>query len=554
MPPGTIFISYRRDDTRADAGRLYDRLQARYPGRIFRDVGSIEPGADWTHAIEETLRTTDACLVVIGPEWLTLTDEHGRRRIDDPQDAVRKEIATALANSRIKVFPLLVGGARMPDDDDLPADLKPLARRNALSLSEQDFDAGVEKLVRALQRMPGWDPAAVSGTRRAPLLAGAAAVAAIVMVAAFYFYGSDTAPAVDDGATVAADAPDVTIALPSTGSTGTVTPAAAGSNSTAAAAGGADATPVITETSSSAAAGSLGQITLDWAGAEGTSWQVFDAAQKTALRYSTASAGTPATLDIGAGRYVIVLDRNAEIPPIPITVTGGRAVVVKPPIGQLTIDWTGAGSTSWQIYDESGKKALRSATATASSRGSIDIAPGRYTIVLDRQPEIAPLAATVAAGRETVITTPIGQITFDWDGANAVAWQVADASGRKTLRYLTSSPGQDTTTDIAPGQYLVVLGNNPEVKPIPVTVTAGKASTVTSAVGQLTFEWGGVNAVTWQVNSGTTALRYGSTGGGERSTLDIAPGAYQVVLPGNPELKPIPVTVTAGKESRVAVK
>ncbi len=100
----------------------------------------------------------------------------------------------------------------------------------------------------------------------------------------------------------------------------------------------------------------------------------------------------------------------------------------------------------------------------------------------------------------------------------------------------------------------MVLGSNPEMKPIPVTVAADTASMVTSPVGQLTFEWAGVNAVTWQVNSGSTALRYVSTAAGQRTTLDIAPGSYQVLLPSNPEIKPMPVTVTAGNESHVAVK
>ncbi len=424
-----------------------NRLQARYPGRIFRDVGSIEPGADWTHAIEETLRSTDACLVVIGPEWLSLTDEDGRRRLDDPQDVVRKEIATALTTSRMRVFPVLVGGARMPDDDDLPPDLKSLARRNAVSLSEQDFDAGVEKLVKALQRMPGWEPEVGAGlSRRVPLLAGAVAVVAIVLIAALYFYRGDQGPDESRGDTVAAAdrAAEVTISLPSTGSS-----EAAGGTPTGST--GDVAAPVVTETASTAGAVSLGQITLDWTGAGGTSWQVYDEAKKAALRYATASAGATATVDIGAGSYVLVLDRNEEIPPIPITVTAGRATVVKPPLGRLTLDWPGAGGASWQVYDEAKKKVLRYATATASSRASIDIAPGRYTVVLDRQPEIAPVPVTVTTDKETTFTTPLGQITFAWEGMNAVAWQVADARGRTTLRYLTSPAAQSPSTDIAPG-------------------------------------------------------------------------------------------------------
>ena len=94
MADGTIFINYRRDDSRADAGRLYDRLQGRYPGRIFRDVGSLGPGIEWHDAIAKVLGTADACIVVIGRNWLGVTDSTGKRRLDDPRDTVRQEILT----------------------------------------------------------------------------------------------------------------------------------------------------------------------------------------------------------------------------------------------------------------------------------------------------------------------------------------------------------------------------------------------------------------------------------------------------------------------------
>ena len=78
MASRKLFINYRRDDSRADAGRLYDRLQARYPGRVFRDVGSLEPGVEWHEAIEKVLGSSDACIVVIGRNWLTVTDRRGQ--------------------------------------------------------------------------------------------------------------------------------------------------------------------------------------------------------------------------------------------------------------------------------------------------------------------------------------------------------------------------------------------------------------------------------------------------------------------------------------------
>jgi TIR domain len=182
MKPGKIFINYRRDDSRADAGRLYDRLHARYPARIFRDVGSLEPGIEWREAIEKVLSDSDACIVVIGKNWLTMTDTSGRRRLDDPRDVVRLELQKALS-SGMRVFPLLVGGARMPAEEDLPADLQSLARRNALEVSEQDWNEDFDKLVAAIEKSLGWSaPAsAKSGSRKAVFAIGGAVAALLVI-------------------------------------------------------------------------------------------------------------------------------------------------------------------------------------------------------------------------------------------------------------------------------------------------------------------------------------------------------------------------------------
>jgi TIR domain len=179
-----IFINYRRDDSRADAGRLYDRLHGRYPDRVFRDVGSLEPGVEWHEAIERVLSSSDACIVVIGPHWLTVSDANGKRRLDDPRDTVRKEVATAL-KAGMRVFPVLVGGAGMPDETDLPEDVRALARRNALELTEQDFDEDVDKLAKALERTLGWTPIKPKGPALSrSIIVGIAAAAVILVVTA----------------------------------------------------------------------------------------------------------------------------------------------------------------------------------------------------------------------------------------------------------------------------------------------------------------------------------------------------------------------------------
>jgi TIR domain len=150
MRGGKIFISYRREDGRGDSGRLYDRLKSSFPGRVFLDVETIPPGVAWDEHIAQFLSQSGACIVVIGRNWLNAVDESGRRRLDDPNDFVRQEIAAALKRD-MRVVPVLVGGARMPTEQELPADLRDLCRRNAIPLPEAYWNVGVEKLIVELE-------------------------------------------------------------------------------------------------------------------------------------------------------------------------------------------------------------------------------------------------------------------------------------------------------------------------------------------------------------------------------------------------------------------
>ncbi len=199
MAKGRIFINYRRDDSRADSGRLYDRLVSRFPGKVFRDVASLEPGVEWHDAINRVLDQADACVVVIGSNWLNITDASGRRRLDDPNDTVRQEVMTALAR-QLRVFPVLVGGAKMPSSADLPTELQSLCRRNALEITEQDWDEDVAKLIRALEIGLGLRQVSLQSGRSSAFkkwgLAAAGVIAALVLL--FAYLGktnpSDTKP------------------------------------------------------------------------------------------------------------------------------------------------------------------------------------------------------------------------------------------------------------------------------------------------------------------------------------------------------------------------
>ncbi|MBX2863645.1 MAG: TIR domain-containing protein [Leptolyngbyaceae cyanobacterium MAG.088] len=150
--PGSIFISYRRSDSIAEAGRVYDELVEAFGSeQIFKDVDSIPYGADFVEYLDQAVAQCDVLIPLIGRSWLTVTDTHGNRRLDDPYDFVRIEIASALKRD-ILVIPILVGGATMPGPDDLPEDLKSLARRNAAQARyDPDFHDDMERIIEKLQ-------------------------------------------------------------------------------------------------------------------------------------------------------------------------------------------------------------------------------------------------------------------------------------------------------------------------------------------------------------------------------------------------------------------
>jgi len=131
---GGIFINYR-DDGSDTAAVLIDReLAARFGSdRVFLDSRSIPAGADFAEELLGRVRAGSVLLVVIGPRWLTLTDAAGQRRIDDPADWVRREIAEALTHG-LRVIPVLTNDVKLPTEADLPADIAGLSRRQHVSL------------------------------------------------------------------------------------------------------------------------------------------------------------------------------------------------------------------------------------------------------------------------------------------------------------------------------------------------------------------------------------------------------------------------------------
>jgi hypothetical protein len=150
--PGRIFVSYRHEETSYPAGWLFDRLVGHF-GRdqIFKDIDSIELGDDFIEVITAAVGACDVLLALIGDQWLTMTGQDGRRRLDDPHDFVRLEIEAALTRN-VRVIPILVEGAQMPRADQLPASLATLVRRQALELSPSRFDSDARRLLKVLDR------------------------------------------------------------------------------------------------------------------------------------------------------------------------------------------------------------------------------------------------------------------------------------------------------------------------------------------------------------------------------------------------------------------
>ncbi len=135
------------------AGRVFDALSRRFGrARVFKDVDSLRPGADFGAHIQSLLPKCRVVLILIGPGWLDARDQQGRRRLDDPNDWVRIEVETALASPGLDVVPVLVNGARMPAAEELPAGLASLARRHAAVIRrDPDFHDDVARLIAALR-------------------------------------------------------------------------------------------------------------------------------------------------------------------------------------------------------------------------------------------------------------------------------------------------------------------------------------------------------------------------------------------------------------------
>lgn len=147
-----IFISYRRADSQAITGRIYDRLVAAFgKANVFKDVDSIPPGSTFVEVLDKELGQCNVMLVVIGRQWVTITDETGNRRLDNPEDFVRLEVERGLSREDMLFIPVLVDGAGNPGPNDLPPSLRDLSERQSVTVRhDPDFHRDMDRLITLL--------------------------------------------------------------------------------------------------------------------------------------------------------------------------------------------------------------------------------------------------------------------------------------------------------------------------------------------------------------------------------------------------------------------
>jgi hypothetical protein len=188
-----FFISYRRDDGSGYAGRIYDHLVQNFgEGHVFMDVDAIEPGQDFVEVIQDAVSSCSALIAVIGRNWSGLRPD-GSRRIEDPEDFVHLEVATALERG-VRVIPVLVDDAEAPKSTELPPPLQALARRQAVRAPHASFRAEIDRLVRTLAKIeapaaagsPVSPPVATASPKPSPRPAEVARVSRLDISEGFY--------------------------------------------------------------------------------------------------------------------------------------------------------------------------------------------------------------------------------------------------------------------------------------------------------------------------------------------------------------------------------
>lgn len=151
-----IFISYRREHTAVVVGRLHDRLADHFgAGQIVRDIETVDAGGDFDQRIDEVVGSSAALLAIISDRWLLDRNPVGKRPIGVPRDWVEREIEVALRRPDVLVIPVLIEGATLPGEQELPYSIRSLAMRDAMHLSDEGWNDEMGKLIGVLEEAVG---------------------------------------------------------------------------------------------------------------------------------------------------------------------------------------------------------------------------------------------------------------------------------------------------------------------------------------------------------------------------------------------------------------
>ncbi|TWP52508.1 toll/interleukin-1 receptor domain-containing protein [Lentzea tibetensis] len=147
--PG-VFVNYRTGDGEWAAALVKRELGARFGSdQVFYASQSIRLGEDFSREILSGLRRCEVLLALIGPRWVTATDREGVRRLDKPDDWVRREINEAF-QCGLRVIPVLIDGIDPLNEADLPDSLRRLARCQYLRMHHRSDDLDLPRLVDEL--------------------------------------------------------------------------------------------------------------------------------------------------------------------------------------------------------------------------------------------------------------------------------------------------------------------------------------------------------------------------------------------------------------------
>ena len=476
-------------------------------------------------------------IAMIGPQWLTVKDSHGVRRLDDPDDFIRLEIATCLQRD-IRVIPALVGGGRMPADDELPEDIRALARRQAYELSDSRWAADANKLIAALAPLVHRGPK----VRRRDLLKAAAATIVLALggYGIWQWYGR-TPPEASAPAAVtseAASAPTGVAANTSTpGAAGTISGGAASTTGSGAASttsgtgGGPDivdsplrpnepAPAAAPSGTSETAARSVTYVAGEYGGAGvfefvwpgGDCWDIYRGKEK--VTYGC-GAGKQA---LAAGTYTISSGADAVFLPFEVAVRPGFAARVVMG-GVFEFKWP--GGDCWEIYRGAEKATYGCGT------GKQALQPGRYTI--KGNSVFLPFTVDIKPG---VITTAAkgGVFEFKWPGGDC--WDIYRGDQKVTYGCGTGKQA------LQAGAYTIKTANSVFL-PFEVSVKTGSTTTVAKG-GIFHFKWPGGDC--WDIYRGEEKVTYGC--GSAKQALQA--GSYTIKPSSAAIFAPFAIKVTDG--------